>query len=156
MNILTKWLVTRERKKPCTTIVLHATAGSSLGGALSTLRLRGLSYHYLIEKNGEVTKCAPSSRVAFHAGKSEGPEGSNVNDYSIGISFVNLNDGKDPITYDQEQAAKLLVLDLENHFPLSWVTTHYAISPGRKTDPKPFNSARLTAFAKAVGLNAFY
>lgn len=154
MNILTKWLAFRNRVKPCTTVVMHASAGSSLAGAVSTLIKRKLSYHYLIEKSGRITKCVPASKVAFHAGESLGPDGKWVNAYSIGISFVNLNDGKDPVTIEQYIAARDLIIDLRKQFPeLKWVTTHYAISPGRKTDPKPMNLAKLRAFAKEVGLS---
>lgn len=151
---LPQWLLSRARKRACTTIVLHASAGSSLAGAVSTLIKRNLSYHYLIEKSGSITKCVPASKVAFHAGKSLGPQRENVNGYSIGISFVNKNDGKDPVTIEQYIAARDLIIDLRKQFPeLKWVTTHYAISPGRKTDPKPMNLAKLRAFAKEVGLS---
>ena len=139
---LIHWLASRERKRPCTTIVLHATAGGSLWGAISTLRLKGLSYHYLIAKDGTVTKCVPYTRVAFHAGKSFGPSGSNVNGYSVGISFVNRNDGIDPYTIKQIDQCRLLIADLEAAIPtLKYLTTHYAISPKRKTDPKKFPCA---------------
>lgn len=137
---LPKWLASRARKEPCTTVVLHATAGSSMSGAIQTLIFRGLSYHYLIAKDGAVTKAVPYSRVAFHAGKSFGPGGDNVNRYSIGISFVNRNDGKDPYTREQVDACKALIATLQAAVPtLKWLTTHYAISPGRKTDPKAFS-----------------
>lgn len=144
--------MSRPRKQPCTTVVLHATAGSTLGGAISTLRLKGLSYHYLIEKDGAVTKCCPSSRVAYHAGKSIGPSGKNVNDYSIGISFVNRNDGVDPITTDQELVTRILIRDLKAAFPLKYVTTHWAISPGRKSDPVTMGPSVLKDFSISVGL----
>jgi len=136
---LPKMLASRPRKKPITTIVLHATAGSTLGGALSTLRLKGFSYHYLIDKDGTVTKGVPYGRVAFHAGESMGPDGPNVNEYSIGISFVNRNDGKDPYTAAQTVSCENLIKELCNAVPLHWLTTHYAISGFRgKTDPKRF------------------
>lgn len=136
---LVQWLASRPRRRPCTTVVLHATAGSSLAGALKALRDRELSYNFIIEKSGQITKCAPYTRVAFHAGKSSGPEGANVNEYSIGISFVNLNDGSDPYTEAQIRECDLLIRDLKAAMPsLVYLTTHYAISPGRKNDPKRF------------------
>ena len=46
------WLANRKRTKALTTVVLHATGGSSLSGAVSTLIARGLSYHYIIDKVG--------------------------------------------------------------------------------------------------------
>jgi len=136
---LPKWLASRSRRAPVSTIVLHATAGGSLSGAVSTLIQRELSYHYLIDKDGKVVKAVPYTREAFHAGKSFGPEGEGVNRYSIGVSFVNKNDGKDPYTQAQIDSCRELVAELAAALPtLRWITTHYAISPGRKTDPKGF------------------
>ena len=149
---LLKWLASRARQRDCTLVVMHSTAGSTLGGALSTLRLKGLSYHYLIEKSGKVTKCVPASRVAFHAGASEGPGGPNCNGYSVGVCFVNRNDGKDPITGLQIQSAVELVRELKAQLPLVWIANHHGIAPKRKTDPKGFN---LESFAVAVGLKAW-
>jgi len=144
MSILPKWLMSGPRKQPCTTIVVHATAGSSLSGALSALRQRELSYHYIIEKDGTVTKCVPISRVAWHAGKSLGPQGSNVNQYSIGISLVNRNDGRD--AYPKAQCDALFVLCdalMDSEKSLRYVTTHAVISPGRKTDPRAYPMSTL-------------
>ena len=122
------------RKVPITTVVIHATGGKSLAGAISALLNRKLSYHYIIDVDGTVTKLVPITRAAWHAGKSTGPNGDSVNRYSIGISLV--NDGKSP--YPQEQVAALVKLIKELAFgitPLKWITTHSRISPGRKIDP---------------------
>lgn len=132
-------LANRKRTKPLTTAVLHATAGKSLTGAISTLIARGLSYHYIIDKNGKTVKCVSDEAVAFHAGKSVGPNGPNVNDYSIGISFVNDNSGNDPYTKEQIDACIELIEALKRKYPLLiYLTTHAIISPGRKTDPRGF------------------
>jgi len=150
ITVLKSWLASRSRRAKVTTIVLHATAGSSLAGALSALKSRELSYHYLIEKDGKLTKAVPYTREAWHAGKSLGPEGPNVNRYSIGISMVNLNNGIDPYPQAQIDACRDLVCELAGALPdLKWLTSHYAISPGRKTDPRGFPSLPI---AKAAGL----
>jgi N-acetyl-anhydromuramyl-L-alanine amidase AmpD len=137
------WLASRARKVPCDTVVLHATAGSTFTGALSALKSRELSYHYIIEdereNDGLVRKCVPYGRVAYHAGKSFGPRGNNVNNYSVGISFVNRNDGHDGYSKKQYQACLELIYDLKLAIPtLKYITTHAIISPGRKTDPRNF------------------
>lgn len=139
MNLinLKNWLLSRDRHgRDTTTIVLHATAGGSGSSSIDWLRQIGLSYHYVIERDGLIRKCVPVSRVAFHAGKSVGPEGGNVNNYSIGIAFANRNDGE-PYPLAQREAAKELIDALasaDSH--IRYLTTHYHISPGRKTDPK--------------------
>lgn len=142
----------RERRQDCTTIVLHATAGATASGALAALQHNGLSYHYVIPKDGnpDAYKLVPASKVAYHAGVSLGPDGPNVNNYSVGISFVNLNNGKDPYTDHQVQTAREIVTALKAQFPqLVWVTTHKIIAPKRKTDPLGFD---LLKFANDVGL----
>jgi N-acetyl-anhydromuramyl-L-alanine amidase AmpD len=166
------WLASRPRN-PLTRvslIVMHATAGTSLSGAISTLRQRGLGYHYLIDTDGRIVKGAPTSRVVGHAGNSYGPReqargvsrqqrhggefvaGCSVNGYSIGVSFVHPNDGVTAITRKQWDAAVALVWALAAAHTIEWVTTHAIVSPGRKTDPRPFN---LDAFAKECRLPAW-
>lgn len=177
LNLAT-WLASRPRKPDAVvdTIVLHATAGGTLSGALSTLRLRGLSYHYLIEdaasgRDGVITKGVPAGRIAFHAGNSYGPHedrrgvsrqrgagsnfmaGCSVNGYTIGISFVNANDGIDPYGTLQVDSCVLLINALKVQFPaLRWLTTHAIVSPGRKTDPRSFPVATVAA---RVGLQVW-
>lgn len=125
----------KERRKDITTIVLHTTDGTTLDGALSTLAARGLSYHYLIDVDGDVVKAVDFERVAYHAGQSYGPDGANVNSYSIGISMV--NDGVMPFTKEQIASTANLIRELAAKIPtLKWITTHSRISPGRKRDPE--------------------
>jgi N-acetylmuramoyl-L-alanine amidase len=148
------WFAGRERTRPITTIVMHSTAGSTLAGAVSALRSRGLGYHYLIEQNGRIWKGAPTSRNVGHAGESIGPDGPSVNGYSIGVSFVHPNDGT-PLRADQIDAAERLCKVLADAIPsLEWITTHYAITvrpngTARKTDPR---GCPLLAIASHAGL----
>jgi N-acetylmuramoyl-L-alanine amidase len=170
-DLLEPWLPHRSRRQgtKVDTIVLHATAGGSLMGALQALsdpdtqyKLRGqkfrgngrsLSYHYIIEEDGRIVKCVPTSKVAFHAGVSEGPQGDNCNEYSIGVSFVNFNDGKDPYSKAQYDACKALIQELRAAMPeLQILTTHYAVSPGRKFDPRGFPVLKL---ANELGMTAW-
>lgn len=144
------WLANRKRTKALTTVVLHATGGSSLSGAVSTLIARGLSYHYIIDKNGKVYKGVSDEAVAFHAGVSVGPGGPNVNGYSIGISFVNLDNGKDPYTDAQTRSATNIIVALKAKYPmLKFLTTHAIIAPKRKVDPLGYDAQSLS---RAVGL----
>lgn len=153
IKTLDDWLPHKARKAPCTTLVLHATAGGSATGAIATLRQRGLSYHFIVPKTGDPIKCAPLSKVAYHAGASWGPDGLFVNRYSIGVSFVNLNDGEDPYTPWQTEVALWIAQQCKVMYPgIKWVTTHAIISPGRKTDPKGYD---LDAFAAKCGLRAW-
>jgi N-acetyl-anhydromuramyl-L-alanine amidase AmpD len=147
IEVLKGWLPSRARRRDPSTVVLHATAGGQASGSISWLRKIGLSYHYIIERDGTIFKCVPLSRIAFHAGKSFGPEGANVNDYSIGIAFANRNDGE-RFTIAQIDAAAELIEAIRQP-GLTWITTHYLIAPGRKNDPKGFPFKQ---FAERVGM----
>jgi N-acetylmuramoyl-L-alanine amidase len=132
-----------------TTVVLHATAVDSVTETLWVLRDRGLSYHFLIDRDGTVLQLVNPAEVAFHCGESLGPEGPAVNEYSLGISLVNLNDGVDPYPAEQRAALVALIqgLSLDS---LRSLTTHAVIAPTRKTDPFGFDAATV---AEEVGLS---
>jgi N-acetylmuramoyl-L-alanine amidase len=151
------------------TVILHATAGSTLEGAISTLRAKGYGYQYLIDKDGKVYKGAPANAAVAHAGDSVGPQGRYCNRYTIGVCFVNLNgqeikvvDGKkklvvtgklDPYTPAQMASCRELLRELRKAIPtLKYLTTHAIVSPGRKTDPLGFN---YVAMAADTGLTAW-
>jgi N-acetyl-anhydromuramyl-L-alanine amidase AmpD len=148
ITALANWLASRPRKRPVSTIVLHATDGASAGSSISWLRKIGLSYHYVIERDGSVTKCVPVSRVAFHAGKSKGPQGVNVNEYSVGIALANWESRDEFVTPQQVDALDDLVELLCDAEPdIRWITTHYWVSPGRKTDPRMLPQTKIMGMA---------
>jgi N-acetylmuramoyl-L-alanine amidase len=70
-------------------VVLHYSAGSTLIGAVETLRNRGLSYHVLVDTR-------PFTIKGAHAGRSNWKEladldnGTSLNNDAIGISFINV------------------------------------------------------------------
>lgn len=133
-------LANRQRKKntTVTTIVLHGTGGASGLSSINWLKKINLSYHYIIERDGTIHKCVPLSRVAFHAGKSVGPSGANCNEYSIGIAFANMENGE-PLTQAQLQACRELIGAITaSTSTIKHVTTHAAIAPKRKSDPRSF------------------
>ena len=80
-------------------IMLHMTGGSTLKGAVDTLKARGLSYNYLIDQ-GKAYELVDYSKSAWHAGVvskmnlrakacySNGKGENNPNRNSVGISFV--------------------------------------------------------------------
>ncbi|HVL38258.1 MAG TPA: peptidoglycan recognition family protein [Fimbriimonadaceae bacterium] len=134
------------------TIVLHATAhaqGATFEGVIRYLQRSAatanpVSYHYLIAADGRIVKGCPAASCAYHAGRSRGPQGPNVNEYSVGIAFFNRNDGLDPYPAAQKESCRRLILELKRQFPaMRYVTTHYGVSWGRKTDPRGFNVLEL-------------
>lgn len=137
------------------TIVLHASAGSNLSGAVSTLRAKGYGYHFLIEPSGQVWKGAPISSNVAHAGVSVGPQGPSANAYSIGVCLINLNDGVHAPTAKQLEALEELLPMLKPGMDeYKNLCTHYALTvkPSgkyRKSDPRMVD---VTGLAAKVGL----
>lgn len=118
-------------------IVIHGTVGSDAGD-LQHLRSReaGVSYHYLVQRTGQIHRLVRPERRAWHAGRSEWRGVSDVNDYSIGVGLSNRGDGE-PFAAAQYASAGWLsaVFAREYGIGLEAVVGHCHISPGRKTDP---------------------
>lgn len=138
------------------TVVLHSTASDSLAGTISWFEMTAsrVSAHYVIGKNGTVIKCVQTRSAAWHAGHarlvlSDGHIVTNVNQRSIGIEMVNLNDGHDPYPATQVRALKALLASLKTAIPsLTYLVGHYEINEN-KTDPKglPWSMHDLRAWA---------
>lgn len=100
-------------------IMLHHTAGSTASGAAQALNSRGLSAHYVIDKDGTIYQMVGDERRAFHAGGgSIRGDGRDVNDRSIGIEIVNLGNGTDPYTEAQYRALERLIPYLTNRYDI--------------------------------------
>ncbi|MBS1718639.1 MAG: N-acetylmuramoyl-L-alanine amidase [Armatimonadetes bacterium] len=134
-------------KRPATaevdTIVIHSTVIPTLEATVAafTRTSSQVSSHYVIGKDGHIVQCVSSFARAWHAGVSEDPTGrKNVNDFSVGIELVNLNDGKDPYPTAQVTALRYLILSLKRRFEFGQITSHANIARplGRKTDPLGF------------------
>lgn len=73
-------------------IVVHDTAGAlAAAGSISWLcnPQSQASAHFVVSREGQVTQLISCNLKAWHAGKSEYLGVKNVNDFSIGIEFVN-------------------------------------------------------------------
>jgi len=91
-------------------IMLHTTGGSSLLGAVETLRARGLSYNYIIDQIGTIYEIVHYSNSAWHAGVIKSPtikakvfygslKGSeNPNRNSVGIAYVYPTDNRSSLS----------------------------------------------------------
>ena len=130
-------------------IVLHADASPNEKGCLSWIQSSEskVSYHVLIGRDGTVYTCVPYDRRAWHAGKSEWHGEKDVNGISIGVSFSNRNDGKEPLTEQQKAAAKKVITEIRTKYGALPVTTHAQIAPGRKNDPEQVPGFRLEEYA---------
>jgi N-acetylmuramoyl-L-alanine amidase/AmpD protein len=147
-----------------TTIVIHSTVIPTL--ELTTEAFQrdekhnpaAVSSHFTIGKDGSIVQNVSTFSRAWHAGKSWDAAGrNNVNDYSIGIELVNLDNGKDPYPDAQIQALCGIIAEMRRRFPIKELVSHEFIAqpPGRKNDPAGFPWERLKYFGLPMytGLN---
>jgi N-acetylmuramoyl-L-alanine amidase len=128
------------------TVVIHATVLNTLTEVIEHFsNPEGhVSCHYTIDRDGIIVSHVPENARAWHAGLSRMKDGrTRVNDFSIGIELVNLNDGKDPFPQQQIEALRELLRAIAARHPIKYVIPHSecAEPPGRKTDPKGFDPA---------------
>jgi N-acetylmuramoyl-L-alanine amidase len=130
-------------------IVLHADASPNEKGCLSWLQSSEskVSYHALVGRDGKVYTVVPYDRRAWHAGKAEWNGHKDVNGCSIGLCFSNKNDAKEPLTDAQKAAMQALIAQVRGKYGPLPVTTHAAVSPGRKNDPDHVPNFRLEDYA---------
>lgn len=137
-------------------IVIHATANSTLEGVISWFNNPKalVSAHYTVGKDGRIAQHVRDQNRAWHAGKSTWKNQPNVNNYSIGIELVNLNNGQDPYPDEQHQANVQLCAYLcrEHNIKPEDIMGHLdiAVPKGRKTDPRGYDLERLRAEVKAA------
>lgn len=146
--------VARPKNTRPRVIVLHATGPGSLKGILEwvTNPAAKVSYHGLVAANGDYYQLVPPERAAYHAGQSEWRGVTAVNSISLGLSFVNPNNGEIPLTPQQIAVAKGVVQYWCQNFPIEDITTHAAVARpvGRKTDPNNVPNFRLADFLDAL------
>lgn len=148
----------RERgNNPITEIILHDTAsfasGDTMARYLAGNNPRGVSSHFLIDRNGKLIQMCPEDKIAYHT------VGHNKN--SIGIDFANKNfikdrsgkiTGYEPYTEAQyKTAAKLIAyICTKNKFPLSRVIGHKDTQYTNHVDPSPvFDWPKVRQIAEA-------
>jgi N-acetyl-anhydromuramyl-L-alanine amidase AmpD len=106
-----------------------------------------VSAHFTVGKDGKIVQMVEDTARAWHAGVSELDGVRGVNDFSVGIEIVNLNDGRDPYTDAQYEAVANIIRHLREQYylPDSRIVSHEHVArpPGRKSDPKGFDFQRL-------------
>lgn len=97
---------------------------------------RKVSSHFLIRRTGELIQFVSCLNRAWHAGVSCWQGRERCNDFSIGVEL----EGSDFDAFEkvQYECLQCLINCLENAYPITAITGHSDIAPGRKTDPGPF------------------
>lgn len=126
------------------TVVVHADASKKASSTVSWIEDDGsdVSYHSFVERDGDLHRLVEPERRAWHAGKSRFGGRTDVNDFSLGISFANRNDGVEEYTEIQYQVGAAEVATWMRRYKkitLDRIVTHAMVATpaGRKTDPGP-------------------
>ncbi len=118
-------------------VIIHQTDSISHARALNTLTdpARGVSAHYLIAKNGNITQLVEEKDRAWHAGKSWWGGQTDINSASIGIELD--NQGELPFESAQIEALLTLLQGISERYriPVANYLAHGDVAPGRKVDP---------------------
>jgi N-acetylmuramoyl-L-alanine amidase len=128
-------------------IFLHATVGN-WAGSLSHLcnpgGLNPVSINYLIGESGEYARLVPDEERAWHAGLGFWEGITDMNTWSVGIEFVNRNDGRDPFDAPQLAAGAEIAAAVCTRYHILPIRSNfvqhleYARPLGRKSDPAAF------------------
>lgn len=117
-------------------IVLHHSGGSYEGGVSWCLNPQsGVSYHAIVDTNGDKTILAKDTQRAWHAGKSSFKGRTDCNSFMLGISVSGDTNNRNLTKEEIESVAcwcinKMLIWN----FGIEDITTHIEVSPGRKND----------------------
>lgn len=137
-----------------TCIVLHATVEPTTEGTMGIFLnpAKKVSAHFIVGKDGRVVQMVPIEKRAWHAGNSILDGVPSVNNYSVGIEMVNLNDGLDPYSQAQMEAVAGLIRFIRSRYsiPDNRIVSHaqIALPAGRKSDPAGFDFDKIRAMAR--------
>lgn len=95
-----------------------------------------VSSHFLVTRQGEAVQFVSCDDMAYHAGVSSFRGREKCNAFSIGIELEGCD--FEPFTAAQYQCLDKLLRALGQTYPISAVTGHQDIAPGRKSDPGHF------------------
>lgn len=118
--------------------VLHHSCGSYDGTVSWILQKRSqVSYHVLINKDGNRTVFAKDTQRTWHAGKSNFNGRTDCNSFMVGLSFTHDTNTRELTQQEVDSCVEWLLPRFAKWgWPkdLSTITTHRYISPGRKDD----------------------
>ena len=137
-------------------IVLHSTVEPTTEGTMKIFFSpeKAVSAHFVVGRDGRVVQMVPVEKRAWHAGVSTLEGVGKVNDFSVGIEMVNLNDGKDPYSPEQMEAVAGIIRLIRSRYdvPDARIVSHaqVALPAGRKSDPVGFDFDKERALVHCV------
>lgn len=119
-----------------TGILLHHTAGAYSGSVAWCLNKKSeVSYHCIVDLNGDRTVLARSNKKAWHAGDSTYKGQKWCNNYMLGIAVSGDTNKRELTDAEVKSVAEWCVREMKAHkIALDDVTTHRAVSNTGKTD----------------------
>ncbi len=135
-------------------VVVHATVIPTLEGTAAHFLdpKTEVSAHFVVGRDGRVVQMVALEKRAWHAGVSRWMGEGNLNNTSVGIEMVNLNDGLDPYPAEQIQAVAGIIRFLRGFYviPDVRIVSHadIAVPFGRKSDPLGFDFGLLKKLAR--------
>src|SRR3546814_1049555 len=130
-----------ERSLSISMIVLHYTGMKTGAEAIDRLAdpAAGVSAHYVVSEDGQITHMVPEDKRAWHAGKAHWRGIRDVNSASVGIEIVNPGHewGYVPFPAGQVASVVRLVHIIKDRHAITRgnVVGHSDIAPTRKQDP---------------------
>ncbi len=125
-------------------IVLHHTGPGGLNATISWAKNddSNISYHYIVDTDGEIYQMVKEADKAWHAGKSSFRGNRSVNAISLGVALVGA--GKEKFTDEQYKSVAWLCDMLRKKYAIQddYIVGHKDVAPTRKIDPKPFDRKR--------------
>lgn len=117
-------------------IVLHHTAGTYRSSVAWCLDPKSkVSYHCIVDLNGDYTTLAQDNQRAWHAGKSSWNGRNDCNSFMLGIAVTGDTNKRRLSEFEIETVAKWCVEKMRLYkFSINMITTHKEVSPGRKAD----------------------
>jgi len=117
-------------------IVLHHTAGSYAGSVSWCMNPSAkVSYHCIVNTDGNRTQLVADNRRAWHAGVSSFKGRSNCNTFLLGIAVSGDTTSRVLNDLEVDSVAQWCVEKMRLHgFGIDMITTHREIAPRRKND----------------------
>jgi N-acetylmuramoyl-L-alanine amidase len=117
-------------------IVIHDSCGSHDGTKSWILQDRSnVSYHYLIDKEGNRTQFVYDTKKAWACGKSVWKGFKGLNSHSVSCAFWGDTHDRTPSDAEIDSMAHKCVYLMDKFdIGIGGIITHAMISPGRKTD----------------------
>src|SRR3546814_8047779 len=111
-------------------IVLHYTGMKTRAEAIDRLAdpAAGVSAHYVVSEDGQITHMVPEDKRAWHAGKAHWRGIRDVNSASVGIEIVNPGHEWGYVPFPAGQVASVVRL-------VHIITDRHAITPGNVVGP---------------------